>query len=206
LPHPDSKLHEREWEEDGYKLTTLSPGKQLIEIYTNTDDYRFTNIYLAEENRIKPLPSKYFGPSHAFQTAPLALFFAFGLYGLGRWLRHKYYPDKITVALRYTMTLIILGALVPLFLDLQIPLQFSSGSGADAVGGYVSSTGKHAFWVCVYLFLAVGCWATAFLRVCKYSYAINATAVISTLLIIFIPFGTVNFIYWFLHIREKDGK
>ena len=94
LPHPEGKSHEREWEEDGYKVTMLSPGKQLIEIYTNTDDYKFTSIYLAEEKRIKPLRSKCFGPGQVFQAAPPAVFFAFGLYGLGRWLRHKYYPDS----------------------------------------------------------------------------------------------------------------
>jgi hypothetical protein len=55
-----------------------------------------------------------------------------------------------------------------------------------------------------YFGLAAGCWATSFLRIRRHAYALNATAAISTLLIIFIPFGTANYVYWLAHIRKKD--
>jgi hypothetical protein len=204
LPHPEGKLHAQEWEEDDVKIITLSPGRQLIEFKTYTEDYSFTHIYIAEENRVEPLRSKVFGPDQAFQAAPLAFIFALGLYGLGRWLRRKCYPDKISVELQYTIQLIILGALVPLFLHIQIPPQFAVSAGTEAAGGYFSNTDIRTFWVYFYLGLAVGCWAASFLRIRRHSYALNATAAISTLLIIFIPFGTANYGYWLLRIRKKD--
>ena len=143
LPHPEGKSPVRQWEEDDVKATTLSPGRQLIEFKTYSEDYSFTHIYIAEENRFEPLRSKVFGPDQAFQAAPFAFLFALGLYGLGRWLRRKCYPDQISVDLRYTIQLIILGALVPLFLGIQIPLQFTAPAGTEAAGGYLSLKSKN---------------------------------------------------------------
>ena len=123
LPYPEGKLNAQEWRENGYKVSVLSPGKQLIEVYANTADYRFTHVYLAEENKIEPLRSKIFGLNQAFKASALAPSIGLGLYGFGIWLRRKCYPQKIPAALQYTTILIILGALVSLYLGIQIPLQ-----------------------------------------------------------------------------------
>ena len=202
LPPPKGKLHVQKWEEDDVKVTTISPGRQLIEFNTYTVGYTFTHIYIAEENKVVPLYSKVFSPDQLFQAFPFAFCFALGLYGLGRWLRRVCYPHKISVELQYTVQLIILGALVPIFLGIQIPLQFSAST--EAAGNHFGNADMHTFFVFFYLGLAAGCWATSFLRIRRHTYALNATAAISTLLIIFIPFGTANYVYWLAHIRKKD--
>ena len=204
LPHPESKSQDPAWEAYGCKVTRLSPGRQLIELKTYTEDYTFTHVYIAEKNSVEPLRSKIFGPDQALQAVPLAFLFSLGLYGLGRWLRRKFYPHTLSVEMQYSIVLIILGALIPLFLGIQIPLQFSASAGTETAGGYFSSAGLHTFWIYFYLGLAAGCWATSFLRVRRHAYAFEATAAISILLISFIPFGTANFVYWLLHIRKKE--
>ena len=94
LPHPQRQSPARKWAGEDYTVTALSPEKQLIELTTYAEDYRFTNIYIAEKHRIEPLRSKVFGPGQMFQAAPFAFLFAFGLYGSGRWMRHVCKSEK----------------------------------------------------------------------------------------------------------------
>jgi hypothetical protein len=101
----------------------------------------------------------------------------------------------------YTIILFILGVL---FLSLtalsvfvlMLPAEYDSEYNPLSV----------IVWALFYIIMMIGCWCAAFLRKNKSSYAIPVTEVIGYLLIIFFPFGTAAFIYWFGWVRKKERK
>ena len=206
LPVSEGEIREGEWTRYNYVVKTLSPEKQLIEVNYSDDDVTATFRYLAEPDRIEPLSSKLRAPGHMFGALPYAWAFTLILYIVGRFLRRKYAPEKLTVELKYTVTLLIVGGLVPLFLGIQFPLMITTALAKNSLGGYAGNTGMHIFWVSAYILLAIGCWVTAFLRLRRSFSAARATRVISIMLIIFFPLGTAAFAYWFWKVRKTEGE
>ncbi len=93
LPNPKGEFRQGEWMEISYRITTLSPEKQLVEVHWVGDDYSGTSRYISEESRIEPLYSEIV-PSDIVLPIFLAWFFAWMPYRMGKRLRKKYRPKN----------------------------------------------------------------------------------------------------------------
>ena len=96
----------------------------------------------------------------------------------------------------YTAVLIILGFIMAGMLAIKFyllihPTEYSSYS-------------SNVPTIPIYVFIMIGSWVTAILRLLKSPYAHYATMVFSIACIFSIPFGTLTTIYWFLSIRKKE--
>jgi hypothetical protein len=94
LPDSGGEFRQDECMRVTYGVTTLSPGKQLVEVHWNGDDYLGISKYIAEENRVEPLYSENF-PGETFVLAILfSAASALIVRHVGKRLRKKYRPKN----------------------------------------------------------------------------------------------------------------
>ena len=100
----------------------------------------------------------------------------------------------------YTITLILLGALALALLCIKILLIMNPPKS------YTTPVFLEIPGFFLYSLLTIGCLTTAFLRSRDSEYAIFSTAVLSTILMIWFPFGTAAFVYWIGWVRKKERQ
>lgn len=91
LPRSEGEFREGKRDRFNYRVTTLSPEKELVEVsYSDDDDINAISRYIVENNRVEPLYSKLVTPAYMFGAIPYAWAFALILYLVGKLLRRKY--------------------------------------------------------------------------------------------------------------------
>ena len=94
LPDAEGEIREGKWTRYMYRVTSVSPKKQIIQVQYSDDDVTAIFRYIAEENRIEPLYSKLAAPGYMFAAIPYAWGFAIILYLVGKLLRRKYKKEE----------------------------------------------------------------------------------------------------------------
>jgi hypothetical protein len=100
----------------------------------------------------------------------------------------------------YTITLVLLGALALALLCIKILLIVNPPSF------YTTPVSLEIPWIFLYALFSIGCWTAAFLRKRGSPHATLVTAVLSTIFVIWVPFGTAAFIYWIGRVRKKERQ
>lgn len=98
----------------------------------------------------------------------------------------------------YTIVLSILGVLSLLFIAMKILLIVRPPED------YVAHAQTAIFLVAFYSLLSITCWSAVVMRIRKSPFAVFATRAISSLLLVWVPFGTAAFVYWIWRVRKSE--